>query len=152
MPLKPNLIERILINVGIIPTVLLDSGVSLFQASALLTAGDIRLFNHLKNGPLSLEEISQKTACSTRGVEILLNSMIPLGYVNKKGNQYSLTKAMLRSFPIDLFPDMVLFFRSLNENLNNATKAVKTDLPGGLVGYEMMKDGEVLVDGLMTLT
>lgn len=143
MPLKPNFIERVLINFGIIPTVLLDSGVSLFQASALLTAGDIRLFNHLKNGPLTLEEISRRTECSSRGVEILLNSMIPLGYVNKKGNQYSLTKAMLRSFPIDLFPDMVLFFRSLNENLNNATKAVKTDPPGGLVGYEMMKDGEV---------
>jgi hypothetical protein len=143
MPLKPNFIERILINVGIIPTVLLDSGVSLFQASALLTAGDIRLFNHLKNGPLTLEEISQKTTCSHRGVEILLNSMIPLGYVKKEGNRYKLTKAMLRSFPIDLFPDMVLFFRSLNENLNNATKAVKTDPAGGLVGYEMMKDGEV---------
>jgi len=143
MPLKPNFIERMLINFGIIPTVLLDSGVSLFQASALLTAGDIRLFNHLKNGPLTLEEISRKTECSLRGIEILLNGMIPLGYVNKKGNQYSLTKAMLRSFPIDLFPDMVLFFRSLNENLNNATIAVKTDPPGGLVGYDMMKDGEV---------
>lgn len=87
MPLKPNFIERMLINIGIIPTVLLDSGVSLFQASALLTAGDIRLFNHLKDGPLTLEEISQKTNCSKRGVEILLNSMIPLGYVKKKGNQ-----------------------------------------------------------------
>jgi hypothetical protein len=143
MPLKPNLIERMLINVGVIPTVLLDSGVSQFQASALLTAGDIRLFNHLKSGPLTLEELSRKTDCSPRGLEILLNCMIPLGYINKKGNQYSLTKAMLRSFPIDLFPDMVLFFRSLNENLNNATKAVKTDPPGGLVGYEMMKNGDV---------
>ncbi len=143
MPLKPNFIERLLINVGIIPTVLLDSGVSLFQASALLTASDIRLFNHLKSGPLTLEEISQKTDCSKRGVEILLNSLIPIGYLLKRGNHYSLTKATLRSFPIDLFPDMVLFFRSLNENLNNATQAVKTDPPGGLVGYEMMKDGKV---------
>lgn len=143
MPLRPNFIERMLIKFGVIPTVLLDSGVSLFQASALLTAGDIRLFNHLKDGPLTLEEISQKTNCSLRGVEILLNGMIPLGYVNKNGNQYSLTKATLKSFPIDLFPDMVLFFRSLNENLNNATQAVKTDPPGGLVGYEMMKDGAV---------
>jgi len=143
MPLKPNFIERILIDVGIIPTVLLDSGVSLFQASALLTAGDIRLFNYLKSGPLTLEEISRKTDCSQRGVEILLNCLIPIGYVMKKGNQYSLTRAMLRSFPIDLFPDMVLFFRSLNENLNSATQAVKTDPPGGLLGYEMMKDGKV---------
>ena len=143
MPLKPNFIERLLINFGIIPTVLLDSGVSLFQASALLTAGDIHLFNHLKNGPHTLEEISRKTDCSQRGVEILLNSLIPIGYVLKRGKHYSLTTATLRSFPIDLFPDMVLFFRSLNENLNNATQAVKTDPPGGLVGYEMMKDGKV---------
>jgi ubiquinone/menaquinone biosynthesis C-methylase UbiE len=140
MPLKPNLIERVLINVGIIPTVMLDSGVSLFQASALLTAGDIRLFNHLKSGPLTLEEISRKTSCSPRGLEVLLKTMIPIGYVKKKGNQFSLTKATLRSFPIDLFPDMVLFFRSLNERLNNATQVVKTDPPRG---YEIMKDGEV---------
>lgn len=60
MPLKPNFIERQLINIGIIPTVLLDAGVSLFQGSALLTAGDIRLFNHLKNTSLTLEEIGQK--------------------------------------------------------------------------------------------
>lgn len=140
MPLKPNFIERTLINAGIIPTVLLDTGVSQFQASALLTAGDIRLFNHLKNGPLTLEQISEKTNCSPRGLEVLLNSMIPIGYVNKKGNQYSLTKAMLRSFPIDLFPGMVLFLRALNERLNNATEFVKTDPPRG---YEIMKDGKI---------
>lgn len=140
MPLKPNLLERVLINAGIIPSIMLDSGVSMFQASALLTAGDIRLFNHLKNGPLTMEEIGRKTNCSPRGLEVLLKTMIPLGYLNKKGNQYSLTKATLRSFPIDLFPDMVLFFRTINESLNNATRVVKTDPPRG---YEIMKEGEV---------
>ena len=60
MPLKPNLLERVLINAGIIPSIMLDSGVSMFQASALLTAGDIRLFNHLKNGPLTMEEIGRR--------------------------------------------------------------------------------------------
>jgi hypothetical protein len=143
MPLKPNFIERQLINIGIIPTVLLDAGVSLFQGSALLTAGDIRLFNHLKNTSLTLEEIGQKTNCSLQGLHVLLNSMMNIGYINRKGNKYSLTKAMRRSFPIDLFPEMVPFFRALNDNLNNATEAVKSNPPGGLVGYDMMKDGEV---------
>ena len=90
MPLRPNLIERLLIRNGIIPTALLDTGVSMFQASALLTAGDIRLFNHLKNAPLTLEEISQKTSCSTRGLEVLLTSVINPGYVNRDENYYSL--------------------------------------------------------------
>jgi hypothetical protein len=143
MPLRPNFIERLLVNIGIIPTALLDTGVSLFQASALLTAGDIRLFNHLKKASLTIEEIGQKTNCSLHGLQVLLNCMINLGYINKNGDRYSLSAAMQRSFPIDLFPDMVPFFRALNENLNNATEAVKTNPPGGLVGYSMLKKGQV---------
>jgi hypothetical protein len=143
MPLRPNLIERLLINNGIIPTALLDTGVCMFQASALLTAGDIRLFNHLKNASLTLEEISLKTNCSLYGIQVLLTCMINLGYVNKKENKYSLSKAMKRSFPIDLFPDMVSFFRAVNEKLNNATEAVKTNPPGGIMGWDMVKSGEV---------
>ncbi|HMI66531.1 MAG TPA: methyltransferase [Cyclobacteriaceae bacterium] len=143
MPLKPNLIERLLINNGIIPTALLDTCINLFQASALLTAGDIRLFNHLKEASLTLEEVSQKTNCSLHGLQVLLTCMITLGYINKKENKYCLSTAMQRSFPIDLFPGMVPFFRALNENLNNATEAVKTNPRGGLMGYDMMKEGEV---------
>ena len=143
MPLRPNLIERLLIRNGIIPTALLDTGVSMFQASALLTAGDIRLFNHLKNAPLTLEEISQKTSCSKRGLEVLLTSMINLGYVIKNENYYSLSKAMRRSFPIELFPDMVPFFRAVNEKLNHSTEAVKNNPPGGIMGWDMVKSGLV---------
>jgi len=143
MPLRPNLIERLLIHKGIIPSVLLDTGVSMFQASALLTAGDIRLFNHLKNAALTLEEISEKTSCSFHGLQVLLTCMINLGYVNKKGNYYSLSKAMQRSFPIELFPDMVPFFRTVNEKLNNSTEAVKNNPPGGIMGWDFVKSGEV---------
>ena len=108
MPLKPNL-ERLLISTGIIPTALLDTGISRFQAAAVLTAGDLRIFNHLKNGPLTIGEIQEKTNCSLQGLQVLLTCMINLGYVSKRANQYTLTKAMKRSFPIDLFPEMVPF-------------------------------------------
>lgn len=143
MPLRPNLIERSLIRIGIIPTVLLDTGVSMFQASALLTAGDIRLFNHLQKEALTLDQLSQKTSCSLYGLQVLLTCMMNLGYVLKKGNQYSLSKAMQRSFPIELFPDMVPFFRALNEKLNNATEAVRSNPAGGLMGWDMVKAGVV---------
>lgn len=143
MPLKPNLLERLLIHSGIIPTALLDTGISMFQASALLTAGDIRLFNHLKNGPLTIDHIKQKTNCSLHGLQVLLTCMINLGYLDKDGENYSLTKSMKRSFPIDLFPDMVPFFRAINEKLNDATTAVKTNPPGGIMGWDFVKGGEV---------
>jgi len=143
MPLKPNVIERTLIHAGIIPSALLDVGISMFQASALLTAGDIRLFNHLKNGSLTLEELEARTGCSSHGLQVLLTCMINLGYVKKEANRYRLSKAMRRSFPIDLFPEIVPFFRAVNERLNNSTVAVRTDPAGGIMGWDFVKSGEV---------
>jgi Dimerisation domain len=143
MPLRPNLVERLLLRIGVIPTVLLDSGVSMFQASALLTAGDIRLFTHLKDGPLSLNEIQARTHTSLHGLSVLLTCMVNLGYVDRKGDAYRLSNATLRSFPIDLFPEMVPFFRAVNVKLNQATEAVNTDPEGGIMGWDMVKGGDV---------
>lgn len=143
MPLRPNLIERILIHIGIIPTALLDTGISMFQASALLTAGDIRLFNYLKNGPLTIENLKENTSCSIHGLQVLLTCMINLGYLNKTGDNYALTKSMQRSFPIDIFPEMVPFFRAINLKLNNSTTAVKNNPAGGIMGWDFVKSGEV---------
>ena len=143
MPLRPNLLERVLIRTGIIPSVLLDTGVSMFQASALLTAGDVRLFNHLQAGPLTIEEIRVRTDCSLHGLQVLLTCLMNLGYVNQRGSQYTLTPAMRRSFPIELFPEMVPFFRAVNQKLNDATEAVRTDPPGGIMGWNMVASGTV---------
>jgi len=143
MPLRPNLVERTLLHRGVIPSVLLDTGVSMFQASALLTAGDVRLFNHLRDGPLTIEELGTRTACSPHGLQVLLTCMMHLGYVDRRGSHYSLTAAMQRSFPIELFPEMVPFFRAVNEKLNNATEAVRTDPPGGIMGWNMVTSGQV---------
>ena len=143
MPLRTNVIERLLINSGIIPSALLDVGISMFQASAILTAGDIRLFNHLKNTSLTVEQLCEKTGSSLHGLQMLLVCMLNLGYMKKTGNQYSLSKAMQRSFPIDLFPDMVPFFRAVGARLNESTTAVRTNPPGGIMGWDMVKSGEV---------
>ena len=143
MPLKPNFVERFLIHKGIIPSALLDVGISMFQASATPPAGDIRLFSHLKSAPLTLEELIEKTGCSAHGLQALLTCMVNLGYVRKHDRHYGLTKAVQRSFPIDAFPDMVPFFRAINNKLNEATVAVRTDPPGGIMGWDMVKSGEV---------
>jgi hypothetical protein len=143
MPLRPNFIERLLLRIGVIPTVLLDTGVSMFQASALLTAGDIRLFTHLKDGPLSLNEIKARTHTSLHGLSVLLTCMVNLGYLDQRGDEYRLSKATRRSFPIDLFPEMVPFFRAMNAQLNRATEAVNTDPEGGIMGWDMVKEGDV---------
>jgi hypothetical protein len=143
MSLKPNFIERLLVHAGVIPSALLDVGIGMFQASAVLTAGDIRLFNHLKDSSLTLDELHNKTRCSLHGLHVLLTCMQNIGYVKKIGGRYSLSKAVRRSFPIDFFPDIVPFFRAVNEKLNSATSAVRTDPAGGIMGWDMVKSGEV---------
>ncbi len=142
MPLKPNFIERFLINRGVIPGPLLDVGMSMFQSSALLTAGEIQLFNHLKS-PLTLEEIVEKTKCSHQGLQILIECLIHLGYINQKDNQYSLSKAMKGSFPIELFPAMVPFFKFQIQRSEDSHIAVRENPPGGIVGWESVKSGEL---------
>jgi hypothetical protein len=115
----------------------------MFQASALLTAGDIGLFGYLKGGPLLLDEIKVRTHTSLHGLSVLLNCLVNLGYLDRNGDEYRLTKAMRRSFPVDLFPEMVPFFRAVNAKLNQATEAVKTDPEGGIMGWDMVKGGDV---------
>ncbi|HMQ06534.1 MAG TPA: methyltransferase [Saprospiraceae bacterium] len=142
MPLKPNFLERFLINRGIIPGPLLDVGMSMFQSSALLTAGEIQLFNHLKS-PLTLEEIGEKTKCSHQGLQILIECLIHLGYINKKENHYSLSKAMKDSLTIELFPEMVPFFKFQIQKSADSHIAVRDNPPGGIVGWEFVKSGEI---------
>src|SRR4030095_17063293 len=97
MPLKPNFIERFLIHKGIIPSALLDVGISMFQASAVLTSGDIKLFNHLKNSSLTLKELSSKTECPADALQVLLTCMRNIGYVTKNRDHYTLSKEMQSS-------------------------------------------------------
>jgi hypothetical protein len=144
MPLRTNFVERILINNGIIPGPLLDVGISMFQMSAVLTAGDIRLFNHLKNASLTLKELSEKTGCSEKGLSTLLSCLINLGYVKQNGHNFALTKAMQRSFPIDDFPDMIPFFRKQAEiQIQSSSIAVKDNPSGGIIGWDIVKSGEI---------
>lgn len=78
-----------------------------------------------------------------QGIQVLLTCMVNLGYIHKKDSLYSLSKRVLRSFPIELFPDMISFFRALNEKLNLSTEAVKTNPPGGIMGWDMVKSGAI---------
>lgn len=143
MPLTLRPIERMLIQAGIMPSPALDVAKSMFQASAVLTAGDIKLFDHLKDGPHTIGELGGTTGFSSYGLLRLLTSMMNLGYVQRKKSHYSLTKPVLRSFPIDLFHEFVLFFRAVNDKLSHSTVAARDTPAGGIRGWDMVKSGEV---------
>ncbi|MDZ7694306.1 MAG: methyltransferase dimerization domain-containing protein [Balneolaceae bacterium] len=144
MPLQPNFIERQLIKWGLIPGLLLDGALPTFSVSAILGAGEIQLFQTLKEEPVTLSELARKTGCNERALENLLNVLVPLGYISRNGDQYSLTKYAHKSIPIDLFSDMVPFIKEQNLlNLKRVEMALKEAPEEGVIGWDSVKGGEI---------
>ncbi len=144
MPLQPNFIERQLIKWGLIPGLLLDGALPTFLVSAILGAGEIQLFKTLQQEPATLEELGRKTGCNERALENLLNVLVPLGYVSKKNDIYSLTKYAEKSIPIDLFSDMVPFIKEQNLlNLQRVERALREAPEEGVIGWDSVKGGEI---------
>lgn len=83
MPLLPNFVERlILLRLNQGPGALLD----LFGAGAfrvVYSALEFGIFDALSQGPLTVAELSQRTATNERGMGILLAALEAFGYVHK---------------------------------------------------------------------
>jgi len=52
---------------------------------------ELDVFNIIAEGHNAVEEIANEAKASTRGVEILLNALCPLGLLTKSGDRYKLT-------------------------------------------------------------
>src|SRR5258706_16132489 len=89
MPLIPNFLERQIfftLNQG--PAPMLD----IFGAVAfrtVLAAVRLGVFDALSGGPLSAPQVASKIKVAQRGVVILLDTLIGLGYVTQNGDQYA---------------------------------------------------------------
>ncbi len=143
MPLQPNFIERFLISRGHIPNLLLDVGMSVFQYWSLVAAMDIGLFEVLRDGECTLEELARRTECSERGIKILANALEPLGYVESTGGSYKLSKAAERSLPIGQLRDMVPFIKAQMLEYTDVTRAIREAPEDGIFGWDKVKSGEV---------
>lgn len=144
MPLQPNFIERILIKQGMIPSLLLDVGMSTFQFWALIGAMEIGLFEQLKGEAINAAELAERTEASERGMEVLLAALEPLGYVEADDGRYALSKAARRSLPIDDLKDMAPFFADGQMMLyRNVADVIRENPPDGVGGWEHVKSGEV---------
>jgi len=144
MPLKPNFAERLLIKFGVIPGPLLDLGLPSFMGAAFCAAGEIDLFRKMSDGPQSLETLAKKTNADARGLENLLQVLKPLGYVEQKNGDYSLTPYAEKTVPINTFHEMVPFFKEqMITNVKYGARAVKEAPEDGVFGWDNVKSGEI---------
>lgn len=57
------------------------------EAKVLLTAASYRLFDHLEE-PRSVEELASRLKANPRALELLLNALVAMGFLEKSGGRY----------------------------------------------------------------
>ncbi len=133
MPIVPNVLERLIffgLNAG--PGPLLD----IFGAVAFRTvlAGvNLGVFDALHAGPLTSADLAQRIGANERGITVLLDTLIPLGYVTKKGHRYANTamtrKWLVRSSPSSLAAGYDYWGTLLQQLWVNLEESIRTGQP-----------------------
>lgn len=143
MPLRPNLIERQLIKRGVIPGLLLDGALALMTGQAMVAALELRIFEHLREGPLDLETLADRTDASEQGMANLLRVLTTLGYVDRDRDQYALSGEARGSLPAGDHRRIGAFFREQARLGLDAERAVREAPEDGIIGWETVQGGEV---------
>ncbi len=133
MPIIPNVLERLLffgLNVG--PAPVLD----IFGAVAfhtVLAAVNIGVFDVLHDVSLTASDLAHRTGTDERGVTVLLETLIALGYVTKKGQHYANTamasKWLVRSSPSTIAAGYEFWGTILRELWPNLADSIRTGQP-----------------------
>lgn len=61
-----------------------------WRAQTIVAAVELDLFTHIAEGKRTLKEITRSASSSERGTRRLLDALVGLGYLNKKGDRYGL--------------------------------------------------------------
>ena len=115
--------NRIAINVKeekrIDPSNIMQIGMGFFASKTLLTAVKLELFTHLADKPLTGSELKLKLCLNGRGLYDFLDSLVALGFLQKKGNKE--TALYSNAADTDLFLDKnkVSYIGGLLEMANN---------------------------------
>lgn len=143
MPLQPNVLERFLIRRGVVPSLLVDLGIPLFQLFAMLGAMEIGFFRHLEEGPATVPTLAQRTDASERGIARLVQILEPLGYIEEENGRYRLTD-LARDMPIELLGPMATYLKSQAiGTLSELDRGLREAPEDGVYGWEHVQSGEV---------
>jgi 2-polyprenyl-3-methyl-5-hydroxy-6-metoxy-1,4-benzoquinol methylase len=102
-----NIFERIALWLGLAPIPLVDTQMAFLKAKAIMVATKGQLFECLSDGPLKACEVADRAKAHPLATEKLLNTLVHLDYLKKKGAHYSLSslsrKWMLKKSPRSLY-------------------------------------------------
>lgn len=110
-----------------------------WRTQVLVTSIELDLFTHLATGRQTPKAIARSTQAPEKGVERLLNTLVGLGYLNKKRKRYTL-KPLAKEFLVrgkDSYRgDMAQIARLQWESLSRLTDVVRSGRPVESVDVE----------------
>ena len=111
------------------PAQLFAATFSFAITSVLMTAVELDIFTAMDCGADTPEKVAKETACSVRGIRILLDALAATGFLEKENGRYSLTPssaAYLSKRSRTYAGGVALHSRMLRDNWDHLTEAVRT--------------------------
>lgn len=132
MPITPNFLERLLmlrLNQAPAPTLDMYAAIANRAVSVALR---LEIFETLRAGPLQAGEIARKIEVNTRGLTLLLESLVALGYLQRRDETYLNTpltrKWLLQDSPTSI-AHLFLFFDTVVERSATLEETIRTGSP-----------------------
>ncbi len=110
----------------------LNTGYLFFYSKTLMTAAKLDVFDHIGTGSKTSNEMAQATGTSEHGIELLLDALAGMGYINKKGRRYANTRHGREIFlkGKELYiGDILDFHEAMWEGWNHLEESVRTGGP-----------------------
>lgn len=111
-----------------------DTLYAFMRSQILFTAIDLDLFSHISQGANTLEKLLDRLSLSERGLKILLNGLVGIGFLEKSGGQFSLPADAARFLVKEsdsYIGGMVHHCKRLYENWSMLNDAVESGQPVG---------------------
>jgi SAM-dependent methyltransferase len=135
MPLHLTPLERLLVRLNLLPVPLFDTPLAAGIAKVLETACELGIFDLLSKGPLSLEELAERTCSHPQGLLLLLRLLVSAGYLRCRRSKYANTAMAQRwltcSSPVSIAPyilhspDIVAIWDHLPEVVRTNQQAMR---------------------------
>ena len=90
-PIPENIIERILMRLGLLPAPLLDTQVAYTLARTIMLGVHANVFDALALEALTAEEVSKRCETHPAATKKLLNALVGARYLRSNGETYTLT-------------------------------------------------------------
>lgn len=90
-PVPENPVERIAKAFGLLPQPLLDTHIAMLLARAVMEGSRLGVYEALKAGPLTVEEIASRCGGHPRALAKLLNALVGCGYLVWETGRYALS-------------------------------------------------------------